>query len=232
MTRRASSDLHEAQARLHRALGDPSRLRILELLQEADAPLDASELAEQVGLHVNTVRTHLGRLAEAGLVSSGRARGSQPGRPRVVYEAKPEGVGQGTRGYRLLAEIFAGCLASSAADPTSELEQAGRAWGRFLVERPAPLRPVTSKEAVEEVLRVNAELGFEPELCEHEGQTEIVMRRCPFVELAEEYGDVVCPVHLGLMQGAVAELSAGIEVTCLKPFVEPGLCIAELAAVK
>jgi len=34
------------------------------------------------------------------------------------------------------------------------------------------------------------------------------LRHCPFLELAEGYDQLVCRVHLGLMQGALAELAS------------------------
>jgi predicted ArsR family transcriptional regulator len=79
----------ELDRRLHRALGDASRARILAVLHEAGAPLDARELAERVGLHSNTVRSHLGVLAEVGLVSAKAEERARPGRPRVVYGLVP-----------------------------------------------------------------------------------------------------------------------------------------------
>src|SRR3989337_955761 len=80
---RTTSQAAQEGATLHRALSDPSRLRILEVLEEAEAPLDARELGARVGLHFNTVRSHLRVLAEAGLVPSARERGPRPGRPRL-----------------------------------------------------------------------------------------------------------------------------------------------------
>lgn len=56
----------------------------------------------------------------------------------------------------------------------------------------------------------------------------IRLRHCPFLELAEEYSEVVCPLHLGLMRGALAELRAPVRVTRLEPFAEPGACLAHL----
>lgn len=57
----------------------------------------------------------------------------------------------------------------------------------------------------------------------------IRLRHCPFLELAEEYGQIVCPLHLGLMQGALAELRAPVSATRIEPFAEPGACLAHLA---
>jgi predicted ArsR family transcriptional regulator len=53
--------------------------------------------------------------------------------------------------------------------------------------------------------------------------------RCPFRDLAEAHGRVVCGVHRGLIRGALAELGAPSEVE-LRPFVEPSRCLAEIRA--
>jgi DNA-binding transcriptional ArsR family regulator len=58
---------------LHRALADDRRARIVAELESAGEGLDASDLGRRVGLHPNTVRWHLGVLADAGLVDSRRA---------------------------------------------------------------------------------------------------------------------------------------------------------------
>lgn len=54
--------------RLHRALGDDSRLRILRLL--ADGDLYLTEIAERMGLSKPTVSHHLAQLRASGLVST------------------------------------------------------------------------------------------------------------------------------------------------------------------
>ncbi|MGH7540022.1 MAG: helix-turn-helix domain-containing protein, partial [Gemmatimonadota bacterium] len=90
MTRTGPWAASQLGTELHRALSDPSRGRILEVLQEAEAPLDARGLGTRVGLHLNTVRSHLRVLAEAGLVSARREERTRPGRPRVLYEAAAE----------------------------------------------------------------------------------------------------------------------------------------------
>jgi predicted ArsR family transcriptional regulator len=41
---------------------------------------------------------------------------------------------------------------------------------------------------------------------------------------------VLCAVHLGLLQGAMAAWDAPVTVARLKPFAEPELCVAHLAA--
>ncbi|MER6926161.1 ArsR family transcriptional regulator, partial [Streptomyces spiralis] len=75
------------------------------------------------------------------------------------------------------------------------------------------------------------DLGFDP-VPEGSGAGEpperIRLRHCPFLELAEEYGSLVCPVHLGLMQGALTELRAPLTATGLEPFAEPDSCLAHV----
>ena len=73
------------------------------------------------------------------------------------------------------------------------------------------------------------DLGFEPETSAGPRATEIRLRHCPFHELVETHGEMLCSVHLGLMQGALATMRAPVTVDHLDPFVEPDLCVAHLA---
>ena len=212
--------------KVHRALGDPSRVRILGALRAAVGPLDASQLAGAVGLHANTVRSHLRVLTEARLASSRPEERHRRGRPRVVYAAVAEGAAaEQSAGYRLLAEILASYL------PHGDAKQAGRAWGILAVEREAPAAAVTSDEAVARVVGLLDEFGFEPRLEPAEQGLTVLMENCPFGEIAEESRSTVCQVHLGLMQGALAKLGAGVEADSLEPFAAPGVCVAHLERV-
>jgi len=56
-------------SRFFRALGDPSRLRILRILLEAGGPLSQKALAEAAGLTQANASKHLIQLANAGLVT-------------------------------------------------------------------------------------------------------------------------------------------------------------------
>jgi predicted ArsR family transcriptional regulator len=218
-------------ASLHRALSDPSRVRILESLR-AGGPLDASQLADKVGLHANTVRSHLRVLARAGLVAVHPEDRHVRGRPRLVYEATPEGEArEAPSGYQLLAEILASELSSSGEDSVERAEQAGRGWGRFLVTRRPPHATATASEDIDAVLRLLEEAGFDPALEPDEAGHTVLMQRCPFGEVADHYRKIVCAVHLGLMQGALAELGAHVEADRLVPFARPGICSAHLEEV-
>lgn len=218
----------EASLRRHRALADPSRARILGELVDG-GPRDARQLAEEVGLHVNTVRVHLSALVDAGLVASEKQPPRGRGRPRIAYRATAAAADEGGRHYRLLAEVLTALVARFGPEATEHLEEMAESWGRYLVESPAPFATLTEAEVSDRLLDLLAEVGFEPRLEQTARERKILMRPCPFLELARAHSDVVCPIHLGLMRGALAELGAGMRATKLEPFVKPDLCVARLA---
>jgi len=63
-----SRDEAVATAELFQALGDPHRVRIVNLLATRQEPLFENELVESLGLAQSTVPHHLTKLAEAGLL--------------------------------------------------------------------------------------------------------------------------------------------------------------------
>ncbi len=211
--------------RVRRALADEHRVRILEHLREETDGLDVRELGRRVDLHENTVRWHLGILGDAGLTESRAAANGKPGRPKMLYFARP-GAGDDSGGdeHRLLATILTGTLAE-LPDGDQRAEDTGRAWGRYLVRKPSPLARMTDEEVIGEVTRLLDEQGFAPVA---EG-TEIHMRRCPFHDLAEQTPEIVCGVHRGIVSGALAELGSDLEMDGLDVFVRPDLCVARLA---
>ncbi|HZR91283.1 MAG TPA: helix-turn-helix domain-containing protein [Gaiellaceae bacterium] len=213
-----------AETSLHRALADERRSRIVAELRAEPAGIDVQELSRRLGLHPNTLRWHLGILGDAGVVVSHPAPRSTPGRPRIVYTLRGEIAARGHDEYRLLAAILAGTVADDA-DAERRSEQAGRAWGRFLVHRPQPGVRLSEEAAMGEVVRLLGEQGFQPEL---DGR-ELRMHRCPFHDLAEQYPEVVCAAHRGLLAGALDELGGGLELAAVDVFAEPSLCVARLA---
>jgi predicted ArsR family transcriptional regulator len=219
-------------AAVHRALSSPTRARLLSLVREAGAPAAVDELAEWTGLHPNTVRAHLGVLEEAGLVRSAPESRDRPGRPRLVYEAvEGEDVDAFDRpGYRFLAQMLAGHIATTSADPASEAIELGAAWGRHLTPAPPPSRRTPPDEVVERLRSLLHDLGFDPELeATPDEPPRLLLRRCPFLRVAEEHQEVVCSIHLGLMRGATRQLGGAVEVTDLIPFAEPAGCVSHLA---
>ncbi|MEU6259698.1 helix-turn-helix domain-containing protein [Streptomyces sp. NPDC047043] len=207
----------------------PRRRQVLDVLRAAASPLGVTETAERIGVHPNTVRFHLDALVGEGLVEPHVQEPSGPGRPRTVYAPRPGMDRGGVRGYQLLAQMLLSRLAATGSEARSAAMEAGRAWGRFLVESPPPPQQSTPEESAARLVALLDELGFAPEPQGGPVSTRIRLRHCPFLELAEEYGQLVCPLHLALMQGALAELRAPLTATDLEPFAEPHACLAHLA---
>ncbi|WP_222870170.1 hypothetical protein [Actinomadura decatromicini] len=100
-----------------------------------------------------------------------------------------------------------------------------RSAARRLWYRPRPAaRPTSEADAAGRLTVLFDDLDFDPKPADG----VIRLRHCPFLELAEEYGPLVCDVHLGLMQGALEELDAPLSADRLEPFAEPGACVAHL----
>ena len=217
----------DPDVRVHRALADETRAQLMRMLHSAPDPPDAHQLAQEVGLHVTTVRAHLDVLADAGLVTSETESRATPGRPRRLYRASPDAPSVvDADGYRLLAEMLVGHLAGTSTDAVQDAMAVGREWGAFLVERPPPHRTTSSDTARAELLDLMERLGFRPEVAA--GGTQILLRRCPFIEIARDHPDVVCSVHLGILRGALQTLGAVLEARDLEPFAQPSLCVAHL----
>jgi predicted ArsR family transcriptional regulator len=87
---------------------------------------------------------------------------------------------------------------------------------------------LTAAEATLRLEGLLADFGFEPEPGDDHPATHVILRHCPFLDLAETGDRIACSVHLGLMQGALAAMDAPITVTRLDPFVEPDRCVAYL----
>ena len=225
--------------RVYRALAGDSRVQTLKVFREQRSPLGVADVAERVGLHPNTVRLHLDQLVEAGLATRAREKPSRPGRPRLVYSATPaassERVPVGDRdGYRLLAEILTTQLEETSRGPAEAATEAGRAWGRDLARSATTPPGSDAADATEYMVGLLDDLGFDPRVTDPDDETgqDIELHRCPFLQVAENHSQVVCGVHLGLMQGALTKLGGPVQATQLEPFVAPGLCLTRLAPVE
>ena len=205
-------------------------MAVLELLRSRAHPLGVDEVAQQVGLHQNTVRPYLDLLVDSGYAIRRTEAPRGPGRPRVVYEATA--APDGERNYRLLAEMLAQHLLTTSERPSEDAANAGRTWAgsterrQHGIEEAAASPRVSEEVAIGTVVRMLGDVGFAPELSAD--GTFINLHRCPFRELAESNPEVVCGAHLGMIQGALVALGAPVSATRLLSFVRPDLCIATL----
>ena len=209
---------------------------ILQILHASATPLSVNEIADGLAVHPNTVRFHLDALIDAGRVERLLGETTGPGRPPVVYRASRSMDRHGPSNYRLLATMLISHLTATTDDPAAAASELGRGWGPVLVD--APPRPAraakaataTKTEVLTRVVDMLDDLGFKPEPHKAGHSREIRLRHCPFLDLVGDHADVICSLHLGLMQGAMARLNGPVTVDRLDPFVEPDLCVAHLAS--
>jgi predicted ArsR family transcriptional regulator len=211
---------------------------ILEMLCASATPLSVNAIGEQLRVHPNTVRFHLDALIDAGRVERLLGEITGPGRPPILYRASRSMDRHGPSNYRLLAAMLTSHLAATADQPASTATKLGRRWGPSLIDSPprgarAPQREVATKtDVLTQVFGLLDDLGFKPEPHKGGRSAEIRLRHCPFLDLVADHADVICSIHLGLMQGAMAQLNGPVTVNRLDPFVEPDLCVAHLASTR
>src|SRR4051812_27594765 len=126
-----------------KALGDETRFAMYRELATSTTPLSAQDLADALGLHANTVRLHLERLRDAGLVDVEAIHRGTVGRPQHLYSlaAGAPGLGFDPPAHALLAGLLAALAERGGAD-ADDAALTRRVWGTEAgAPPPAPPRP-------------------------------------------------------------------------------------------
>jgi len=209
---------------VHKALADDTRYRLYRYVGLAGRPVSIREMSRRLSLHPNTLRPHLRRLEEAGLVSREVRKTASVGRPQTMYsvrEAQPE---EG-RDYRLLAEMLSGVVRT--ARQREQAKDLARQWGAYLVAQggPKPGVKLPARRNLALLQEAMAKAGFEPRFRRLSGAAiEVSMRDCPFRELADDHRELVCTLHRGLVEGMLEGLKPPLAVKDFRPFAERNLC--------
>lgn len=190
-----------------KALGDDTRFAIYQELAQAPAPCSAAELAERLALHPNTVRPHLDRMKEAGLVEVEPIHRGTVGRPQLRYSLAPGAPGLGLEppAHTILAGLLAALCEQLGGDGL-DAANLGRRWGTE-----AGGRRQSGRGCLAALVAELDRLGFDPvesELSSGEEGTRRVrvdFLHCPFRELAEAYPELVCNLHRGVVEGVVGK---------------------------
>jgi predicted ArsR family transcriptional regulator len=204
------------------ALADPARRALYRFVAGAQAPISRDQAAAGVGLPRHTVKFHLERLVEDGLLETeyrrltGR-RGPGAGRPAKLYRrsARQFDVTLPERHYDLAGRILAGAVDAAAAtgQPVrAAVDAAATAEGRALADPGTPL------------VDVLAGLGYEP----RDTSDGVVLGNCPFHDLAATHTELVCGMNLGLLEALLEQRAGEGRRAVLDP--APGRCCVVLTA--
>lgn len=212
----------EPRLEILKTLGDNTRYAIYLELARAPRPLATAEVAETLDLHPNTVRPHLERMRDLGLVEVTAAATGAVGRPQHRYAIADDAPSLGLEPpvFPLLTRILLAGAVASGIEP-DDLAEAGRDQGRT-ARAHTPATP-----CVEALERQLAELGFDPARLDDGDATTIAFSHCPFRELAEAHPDLVCSIHRGMVEGFV-ESSADVVVADFHPLVDRSPCRVDL----
>jgi len=193
------------QLDLLKALGDNTRYAIYLELARSARPLATADISETLDLHPNTVRPHLERMREAGLLDVEVGGRGDVGRPQHRYSiaANAPSLGFEPPTMPVLARMVLSMAARLQAS-ADDAEAVGRTEGRTRA-RPYAQAPSTLEALVSDLDR----LGFDPIVTEAAGDPDaavVAFGNCPFAELAETHPELVCGLHRGLVAGFVAEM--------------------------
>jgi predicted ArsR family transcriptional regulator len=184
-----------------KALGDNTRYAIYLELARSSVPLSTMEVADSLDLHPNTVRPHLERMREVGLLEVEVDSQGTVGRPhhRWSLAAEAPSLGLEPSAFRLLAGLLASVAAVAGVDQEL-VAGVGRAEGRTAGSARAAAGTQSCLEALVDEL---ADLGFDPAVGDDGHTTTIAFTRCPFRELAGAFPELVCHLHRGIVEGLV-----------------------------
>lgn len=201
---------------------------MLHTVQGQPEPVTLSALTAATGLHANTLREHLDALVLAGLAQRHRAQPSGRGRPAWLYEATEPASGREGSEYVGLAVTLASFLSRTSDSPRQDAIAAGTEWGHDLARARSETGTSGGETGRRRMVELLADIGFAPRTDDR--HPVVRLTRCPLLEAAHQYPDVVCGVHLGIVRGALAEYGVNPSGTDLVPFAEPGACRLELLA--
>ncbi len=190
----------DRRLQVFKVLGDNTRYAIYLELARSEAPLSTTEIADTLDLHPNTVRPHLDRMRDAGLVEVEAESRGTVGRPQHRWSttADAPSLGLEPSGFRMLSTLLVGVAAAGGPDP-EVVAAVGRQRGRVAAEEQAP----SASSCLNGLMAELADLGFDPTAASDGATTTIGFTRCPFADLAAAFPGVVCHLHRGMVEGYV-----------------------------
>ena len=213
----------EGRLDLLKTLGDNTRYAIYLEIARSASPLATAEIADTLDLHVNTVRPHLERMRETGLLDVHTSSTGGVGRPQHRYSLASDAPSLGLEPplFPTLARMLLTVAAEAGADG-EDAADAGRRQGA------QDARQYAGRPCLEAVLDNLHVFGFDPEVVSDDGGTTIGFAHCPFSDLAAANPDLVCGMHRGMVQGFIDDFD-DLSVADFRGLADRNGCQVDLA---
>jgi len=189
------------------AISSYSRVELLHLVQK-QANRTVAELVGATGLHANTVREHLQRLIDDGYVVAESERRTTRGRPRVLYSAADGKRSSDVQRRKVRAAAERGDLM------------------RRVLPGSAPELDTEALHQVDALVDDLIDAGFDPLV--NETELTIDLTPCAHAEAQADHRQVLCSVHLSLMQGVLSQAGGPLSVDGMRSSCDARECIVQL----
>lgn len=204
-------------------LTEPNRRSLYLYVVAQPEAVSREQVAEGVDLPLHSVKFHLDRLADEGLLDVEFRRlsdrtGPGAGRPSKLYRrsARQLEISLPERHYDLAGDVLAEAIERSMNQDiavSQAVHDAAMAKGRRLAGSVA-----TDGTDLERTAAALDRHGYEPRV----SAEEIILSNCPFDSLAREHTELVCDLNLALIDGVLEGLGCSALEAVLQP--QPGLC--------
>jgi predicted ArsR family transcriptional regulator len=211
------------------ALGDSTRFGIYQHVVDALEPVSASEAAAAFGLHRTVARSHLEKLAQAGLLTMGTRRNPRGGRPAKVYSpaAACLDIQVPPRRYQSLADMLARLADRLGTDPARLAHEVGFEIGR---EAAAGLSSNGHGSDLAAAVAYLGAIGCSPRAERRpDGTVVLEVGNCVYREVAVDHPALVCSLGSGLLCGLLGADPAAHRHTASLLDGDPA-CVHEFAA--
>jgi predicted ArsR family transcriptional regulator len=207
------------------SLAEPTRRAVYRYVASAGDWTGRDQAATALGLERGTAAHHLDRLAADGLLEvtfqrlSDR-RGPGAGRTAKLYRrgVRTFEVSLPPRDYELAGRLLASAADTARTghgDVEAALGDAARHEGGRIAERVrAGAEAADPQSARAAVVAVLQEQGYEPRTAE---DGTVVLRNCPFHQLAKAHTELVCGMNLSLLEAVTSDVTEASLVAALEP---------------
>lgn len=204
------------------ATASPAQRKVLHALTDIGREATVVEVAQNLGIHKNSVRETLIPLVEQGLVVRRTRAPEGRGRPAMYYEiAVMEDAARLQRQSIELLLAAAAAMAQTADGGTELAEVMGRNWGQQYVDLIRSSGAIDAArddhDAMLSLLRVFLSTrGFR---AENTDDGNLSIRSCPYVGVGTEtVQKIICRMHGSAVRQIVEELSEGEISLTVVPF--------------